>query len=77
MKEIHLTHLKAKESAVVKDIEGGIGAARRLEALGIRPGKTVTMISAHFWGGPVTVMIDKAKVAIGRGMAQKIIVEVS
>ena len=76
MKEIYLIHLKAKESAMVKDIHGGDGVTRRLEGLGIRPGKKVTMISAHFWRGPVTIMIDKSKVAIGHSMAQKIIVEV-
>ncbi len=76
MKEIYLTQLKTGQSAVVKDTISGSGAAGRLEALGIRPGKKVTMISTHFWRGPVTVMVDKSKVAIGHGMAQKIIVEV-
>jgi ferrous iron transport protein A len=77
MKEIYLTQLKAKQTAVVKEIIGGYGVSRRLESLGIRPGKRITMISSHFWRGPVTVIIDKSKVAIGHGMAQKILVEVS
>ena len=75
MKEMLLTELKEKQTGVVKDILGGRGMTQRLEALGIRSGKKITKISAHFWGGPVTVLVDKSKVAIGRGMAQKIIVE--
>ncbi|MBD3426789.1 MAG: ferrous iron transport protein A [Candidatus Omnitrophica bacterium] len=76
MKRMYLTELKRGQTAVVMDILGGMGAERRLEALGIRRGKKLTMISAHFWRGPVTVLIGKAKVAIGHGMAQKILVEV-
>jgi ferrous iron transport protein A len=72
---MNLTELKAKHTAVVIDILGGHGAERRLETMGIRRGKKVTMISSHFWGGPVTVTVDKAKVAIGHGMAKKILVE--
>ena len=75
MEEKMLTQLRDKQSAVVKEVRGGMGVSRRLEALGIRPGKRIHLISSHFWGGPVTVLVDKTKVAIGRGMAQKIIVE--
>jgi len=77
MKEIYLTQLKAKQTAAIKEIAGGHEVARRLESIGIRPGKSITIISAHFWRGPITVMVGKAKVAIGHGMAQKIIVEIS
>ncbi|MFC1644173.1 ferrous iron transport protein A [Candidatus Omnitrophota bacterium] len=76
MKEILLTELKVHQTAVVKEMLGGHDVSRRLESLGIRPGKKIVMISSHFWRGPVTVMVDKAKVAIGHGMAQKIMVEV-
>jgi ferrous iron transport protein A len=75
MEEKHLTQVKNKETAVVKTIIGGHGIERRLESMGIRPGKRITMISRHFWGGPVTVMVDRTKVAIGHGMARKVIVE--
>ncbi|MGB2601511.1 MAG: FeoA family protein [Candidatus Omnitrophota bacterium] len=70
-----LTEMKAKQTAVVIDILGGHGVENRLGTMGIRRGKKVTMISAHFWRGPITVLVDKAKVAIGHGIAQKILVE--
>ncbi len=70
-----LTDVKTKQTAMVKEISGGEGVERRLEALGIKPGVSVTVISSHFWGGPVTIQAGKSKISIGRGMAGKIIVE--
>ena len=70
-----LTQMNNNESGVVKHIEGGRRAVERLSALGIRPGKVLRKISSHFWKGPVTVMLDKNRIAIGHGMAHKIIVE--
>lgn len=52
------------------------GFARRLEALGIRPGKKVTKVGSMFLRGPVTLRIDNAQVAVGFRMASRIIVEV-
>jgi ferrous iron transport protein A len=72
---MYLTELKTKQTGVVKEILGGHGVQSRLAALGIRPGKKITKISSHFWRGPVTVLVDKTKVAIGHGMALKIVVE--
>jgi len=71
----HLTQLGANKTAVIKEIEGGFGMIRRLESMGIRPGIKITKISSHFWKGPVTVLVGRSKVAIGHGMAQKIVVE--
>jgi ferrous iron transport protein A len=67
--------MKNNESGVVRSIEGGRQATERLAALGIRPGKVLKKISSHFWKGPVTVMLDKNRIAIGHGMAHKIILE--
>lgn len=52
------------------------GFARRLEALGVRPGKKVTKVGSMFFRGPVTLRIDNAQVAVGFRMASRIIVEV-
>ena len=72
---MRLTDLDADETAVIKEIEGGLKVKMRLEAMGIRPGIKVTKISSHFWRGPVTLKVGTAKVAIGHGMAQRVIVE--
>ncbi len=76
MDEIDLTQLEEGESGVVVHIHGGYGLVRRLESLGIRVGKKVTKVSAQFMRGPVTVRIDSFQVALGFGMAKKIIVEI-
>ncbi len=54
----------------------GPGFARRLEALGVRPGKKVTKVSSMLFRGPVTLRVNNAQVAIGFGMANRILVEV-
>ena len=70
---MRLTDLDAGETAVIKEIEGGLKVKMRLEAMGIRPGIKVTKISSHFWKGPVTIKVGRAKVAIGHGMARGVI----
>ncbi len=49
---------------------------RRLSALGIRPGKRLTKVSAMFMRGPVTVRVGGTEIALGFGMASRIVVEV-
>ena len=51
-------------------------SGRRLEALGIRPGMKVTKVSSMLFRGPVTLRVGNAQVAIGFGMANRILVEV-
>lgn len=74
-KEVPLSQMVAGQSGRVTQIQGGRGLISRLSALGIRPGRNITKISAMFMKGPVTVQIGNAQVAIGFGMANKIIVE--
>jgi ferrous iron transport protein A len=76
MKNLDLTQLEEGESGVVVEIQGGHGLLRRLESLGIRVGKKVTKVSSQFMRGPITVRIDNYQVALGFGMAKKIMVKV-
>jgi len=48
----------------------------RLNALGIRPGRRITKVSSMFMRGPVTVRMGQTQIAIGFGMANRILVEV-
>ncbi len=73
---IDLTQMKPGESGIVRDIQGGFGMMRKVQSMGIRPGKKITKVSSHFWRGPQTVEIDNLRVAIGFGMARRIFVEV-
>ena len=76
MKTLDLTQLKEGESGMVVAIYGGHGLLNRLEALGIRVDKKVTKISGQLMRGPVTIKIDNSQVAIGFGMARKILVKI-
>ena len=67
--------MQTGRSGIVVQIQGGHGLVNRLSALGIRPGKRITKVSSMFMRGPVTVQVDRAQVAIGFGMANKIIIE--
>ena len=67
-----LSQLGIGEMVRIVTIEGGRGLRQKLYLRGLFEGKVVRMISNY---GPVTVEVDRSVVAIGRGMAQKIIVE--
>lgn len=73
---LELTQLKSGQKGVVIEVQGGLGLIRRLESMGIRPGKKITKISAQFWRGPQIVKVDNSQVAIGFGMAGRILIEV-
>ncbi|MBN1686444.1 MAG: ferrous iron transport protein A [Spirochaetales bacterium] len=73
---LSLNDMKRGESGVIKEILGGHGFARRLESMNIRVGKNITKVSAMFRRGPVTVQADHTRLALGFGMAGRIIVEV-
>jgi len=75
MRKIDLTQMKAGQSGAVTEIQGGYGLIRRIQSLGIREGKRITKVSSHFWRGPQTIKVDNLRVAIGFGMAKRIIVE--
>lgn len=76
VKQISLIQLKRGDRGRVIQIMGGYGMTRRLSALGIRPGKRITKVSAMFMRGPVTVRVGGTEIAIGFGMASRIIVEI-
>ncbi|UCH07923.1 MAG: ferrous iron transport protein A [Deltaproteobacteria bacterium] len=72
---ITLTQMQTGQSGRVVEIQGGFGVVDRLNALGIVPGKRITKISSMLARGPVAIQVDRAQLAIGYGMANKIIVE--
>jgi len=73
---IPLSEMATGQSGEVVEIMGGFGIRRKVEAMGIRPGKSITKISGMFMRGPVVTRVDRMVVAIGWGMARRIMVEV-
>lgn len=80
--EVPLTALKKGESGVITSIRAGLGWGRgwgfqkRLVDMGLTPGTRVTMIKSAPFGGPIEVLVRGYRLVLGRGMAQRILVEV-
>ncbi|MCK4295739.1 MAG: ferrous iron transport protein A [Candidatus Marinimicrobia bacterium] len=76
MDKVDLTQINQGETAVVVDIRGGYGLSRRLETMGIKPGVMITKVSSQLMRGPITLRVGNSQIAIGFGMARKIIVKI-
>ena len=73
--QLTLADMRTGQTGTVVGVMGGHGLIRRLDALGIRPGRKVTKLSSTLFRGPIILRVDNTQVAIGFGMARKIIVE--
>jgi len=74
--QLTLADMRTGQTGTVVGVMGGHGLIRRLDALGIRPGRKVTKLSSTLFRGPIILRVDNTQVAVGFGMARKIIVEV-
>ena len=74
-KLVTLRHMRSGQRGKIVEIQGGHGLVNRLSAMGIRPGKRITKVSSMLMRGPVTIQMDNTQMALGFGMANKIIVE--
>lgn len=59
---------------IVDKIIGGSRATQRLTHLGILP-DTLVKIVRRGWGGPILIEVKGSKLALGRGLANKIVVK--
>ncbi|MBM3245714.1 MAG: ferrous iron transport protein A [Candidatus Omnitrophica bacterium] len=74
---INLTQMQPGEAGIVREIQGGQGFVRKLQSMGVRPEKKITKVSSHFRRGPQTIEVDNIQIAVGFGMAKRILVEVA
>jgi ferrous iron transport protein A len=63
------------KKAMVTDIQGGQGKRQGLGQMGIPPGDTITMLRSGALRGPILIEVHSSQVALGRGIASRIIVE--
>jgi ferrous iron transport protein A len=73
---IALSQMRPGERGIVRELLGGHGLRQRLAAMGVRPGCEIAKTSGPFMRGPVTVRVGNAQIALGFGMASKVLVEV-
>ena len=71
-----LNKMKKGESGLIQEIRGGYDFVRRMESMNVRVGKRITKLSTVFRRGPITIRVDHSQLALGFGMAGKILVEV-
>jgi len=74
--KLTLNELSQGEMGKIVYLNGGLGFQSQLKTRGIRPGKNVRIVSKHF-RGPIVIRIEGRQISIGRGMASKIVVELS
>lgn len=69
-----LTSIKSGNKAILISVEGGRSAEKRLLDMGLIPGEEIKIIN-NSGIGPLTVNLKGARVALGHGLASKIIVK--
>jgi len=85
--EKKLSELKPGERGVIVSIQAltrshghhrrrGWGFRRRLEDMGLTPGTRVMIVKSAPFHGPIEIHVRGSRLAIGRGMAERILVSV-
>jgi len=75
MKKISLAHIKANHKGKVADIAGGDNLKARLMNMGVYKGREITKLSHIGLRGPVVIKAGRSILALGHGVAAKIILE--
>ena len=73
---ISINKLPEGKKGIIMAINGGVGLIKKLDALGIRTGKEITKVNSQWMKGPVIIRSGNTEIAIGYGMANKIMVEI-
>lgn len=68
-----LTMASPGQEVTLIDIRGGRGIRSKLNGMGLIPGVKLTVLGER--GGPIMVAVNDTRLALGFGMAKKIIVE--
>jgi ferrous iron transport protein A len=74
-KWVTAARMNTGQVGVVESIDGGHVLCSRLDALGIRPGKRIRKVSSAFIRGPSVFELGSSRLAIGFGMANRILIK--
>jgi len=86
--ELPLTALRDGESGIITSVgeghsrgygrgRGGWGFRKRLMDMGLTPGTRVTVVKSAPFHGPLEVSVRGSRLALGRGMAERVFVEIT
>ncbi len=71
-----LEKIKPNQKVKIIAIHGGHNVRQRLNQLGIYIGKEAMVKRGGPFGGPILLSMNQTDIAIGRGMASRVIVEI-
>ncbi|MBI9043209.1 MAG: ferrous iron transport protein A [Anaerolineaceae bacterium] len=71
---IPLTMVSPNENMLIINIRGGNRSRKRLADLGLYQGISIQVLNSQMQG-PLIVLVKNSRLVLGRGMAQKIMVE--
>lgn len=75
MKKIPLTKIKRNRKLRIIEISGGAALKNRFMSMGIYEGREITKLGQLALKGAVTIRVGRSVLALGHGMADKIILE--
>jgi len=75
VKKLSLAQMKEKQRGRVAEVSAGQILQNKLMSMGIYKGREISMVSRFRLKGPVVVKVGRSVLALGHGMASKVIVE--
>ncbi len=76
MKKLTLIQMKEKQKGKVLEFSGGESLQNKFVSMGIYPGREIIKLSHFALRGPVAIKVGGSILALGHGMASKILLEV-
>lgn len=73
MKGKSLVNLYSGDKGVIKEVAAGSYATKRLYEMGFNAGANLTVVKND--RGPIIVSLSGNKIALGRGLAEKVLVD--
>jgi ferrous iron transport protein A len=70
-----LDKVEINKDVYVVEIIGGWGIRQRLNQMGIHPGDKIIVKRSGIMKGPLHIKVHGMEVALGRGMAKKVVIQ--
>jgi ferrous iron transport protein A len=75
-RKMTLIQVKTGQTVKIKHFEGGANFEHKLRQLGLVPGDNARVLRHAPLGGPILVEVGGRSIALGRGVASRVVVEV-
>ena len=73
---VSICHLKEGQCGKISFIRGGHNVLQRLLDMGLTPGAKICVVRVAPLGGPVELLVRSSKLALGKGIASKVFVDI-